>query len=208
VQTGAIDLPHPAPSAAGQIRTLVLHRASVRDGLPTSRAPPNLPAGLLLPLMRTPHHCPATAAVAALVAMVSVSAGGAAQAQCRALMPIGGSGVPTVEKRISPDRLVGRTNWNTDFAVDRDFRSYRVNFQSVSTGRGTFPLAVFLRFTDGSHLQVVNQNLTLDPQQQRRLGPFPAVAGKRTNKVNVRVGSSTMPGSTGFSYRVSVEGCN
>jgi uncharacterized membrane protein YqiK len=24
----------------------------------------------------------------------------------------------------------------------------------------------------------------------------------------VRVGSSTMPGSTGFSYRVSVEGCN
>jgi hypothetical protein len=25
--------------------------------------------------------------------------------------------------------------------------------------------------------------------------------------VNVRVGSSAMPGSTGFSYRVSVEGC-
>jgi hypothetical protein len=133
---------------------------------------------------------------------------GAAQAQCRFLLPIGGGGEPTVQKRISPDRLVGSTNWNTDFVVDRSFRSYRVNFQSVSTGRGTFPLAVFLRFTDGSNLQVVNDNLTLDPQQRRALGPFPAVPGKRTSKVNVRVGSSAMPGSTGFSYRVSVEGCN
>ena len=130
-----------------------------------------------------------------------------ALAECRFLMPIGGSGEPTVQKRISADRLVGRTNWNTDFAVDRSYRSYRVNFQSVSTGRGTFPLAVFLRFTDGSNLQVVNDSLTLDPQQSRRLGPFQAVPGKRTSLVNVRVGSSTMPGSTGFSYRVSVEGC-
>jgi hypothetical protein len=136
------------------------------------------------------------------------AAPGPASAQCRFLLPIGGGGEPWVEKRISPDRLVGRTNWNTDFAVDRSFSSFRVNFQSVSTGRGTFPLAVFLRFTDGSNLQVVNDNLTLDPQQQRRLGPFPSVPGKRSSKVNVRVGSSTMPGSTGFSYRVSVEGCN
>jgi hypothetical protein len=133
---------------------------------------------------------------------------GSARAQCRFLMPIGGGGEPWVEKRIGPARLAGRTNWNTDFAVDRSFSSFRVNFQSVSTGRGTFPLAVFLRFTDGSNLQLVNDNLTLDPQQQRRLGPFPAVPGKRSSKVNVRVGSSSMPGSIGFSYRVSVEGCN
>ena len=132
---------------------------------------------------------------------------GLARPVCRFLMPIGGSGEPTVQKRISADRLVGRTNWNTDFAVDRSYRSYRVNFQSVSTERGTFPLAVFLRFTDGSNLQVVNDNLTLDPQQSRRLGPFSAVPGKRTSLVNVRVGSSAMPKSTGFSYRVSVEGC-
>lgn len=132
---------------------------------------------------------------------------GLARPVCRFLMPIGGSGEPTVQKRISAARLVGRTNWNTDFAVDRSYRSYRVNFQSVSTDRGTFPLAVFLRFTDGSNLQVVNDTLTLDPQQSRRLGPFSAVPGKRTSLVNVRVGSSAMPKSTGFSYRVSVEGC-
>jgi hypothetical protein len=150
------------------------------------------------------HRC----AILVGTALVMAATTGSAQAQCRFLMPIGGGGEPWVEKRISPDRLVGRTNWNTDFTVDRSFSSFRVNFQSVSTGRGTFPLAVFLRFTDGSNLQVVNENLTLDPRQQRRLGPFPAVPGKRSSKVNVRVGSSSMPGSTGFSYRVSVEGCN
>jgi hypothetical protein len=142
-----------------------------------------------------------------LLGGVALPSPGLAQPVCRFLMPIGGSGEPTVQKRISADRLVGRTNWNTDFAVDRSYRSYRVNFQSVSTDRGTFPLAVFLRFTDGSNLQVVNDTLTLEPQQERRLGPFLAVPGKRTSLVNVRVGSSAMPAATGFSYRVSVEGC-
>jgi hypothetical protein len=147
----------------------------------------------------------------ALAAAVALVAGeGAARAQCRSLLPIGGGGQPVVEKRISADRvgLVGRTNWNTDFAVDRSFASYRINFQSASTGRGTFPVAAFLRFTDGSNLQLVNENPILEPGERRTFGPFPAVPGRRTSMVNVRVGSSAMPGSTGFSYRVSVEGCN
>jgi hypothetical protein len=146
-----------------------------------------------------------------LAAAAAFSVGpAAAQSSCRPLMPIGGSGKPVVEKRISGDRigLIGRTNWNTDFVVDRSYSSYRINFQSASTGRGTFPLEAFLRFTDGTNLQVVNENLTLNPSERRVFGPFPAVPGKRTNQVNVRVGSSTMPGSTGFSYRVSVDGCN
>ena len=154
--------------------------------------------------IRLPHFL----AVSVGAALLFGSATDAALGQCRSLIPIGGGGVPVVEKRISGDRIVGRTNWNTDFVVDRSFSSYRVNLQSASTGRGVFPLGVFLRFTDGSHLQVVNENLTLDPGQRRAFGPFPAVPGKRTSLVNVRVGSSTMPGSTGFSYRISVEGCN
>ncbi|HYP04112.1 MAG TPA: hypothetical protein VER57_06130, partial [Cyanobium sp.] len=49
-------------------------------------------------------------------AVVLVGGEGAARAQCRSLMPIGGGGQPVVEKRISADRvgLLGRTNWNTD----------------------------------------------------------------------------------------------
>ena len=102
---------------------------------------------------------------------------GLGRASCQFLMPIEGGGEPVVDKRISPDGLLRRTNWNTDFAVDRSFASYRVNFQSASTGQGTFPLGVFLVFTDRSNLQLVNDNLSLAPGQQRRLGPFPAVPG-------------------------------
>lgn len=168
-----------------------------------SRLPVPIPAAIIKGSLLGLSFCFAAAAGLAI-------GPAAAQAQCRPLMPIGGGGEPVVEKRISPDRLglFGRTNWNTDFAVDRSFSSYRINFQSASTGRGTFPLAVFLRFTDDTNLQVVNENLTLDPGQRRVFGPFPAVPGKRTNQVNVRVGSSSMPASTGFSYRISVEGCN
>lgn len=112
-----------------------------------------------------------------------------------------------VQKRISPDGLVRRNNWNTDFAVDRNFSRYRITLQSASTERAVFPIAVFLRFTDNTDIRLVNENRTLEPNQTHVFGPFPAVPGKRTNQVNVRVGATTMPGSTGFSYRVSVEGC-
>jgi hypothetical protein len=142
-------------------------------------------------------------AAAALV----LSNAGAARASCRFLMPIGGGGQPVVTKRIGPDRLVGRTNWNTDFIVDRAFASYRFNFESASTARATFPVAGFMRFTDGTSLQVFNENLTLEPGERRSFGPFPAVPGKRSNQMNFLVGSSLMPAATGFSYRISVEGC-
>jgi hypothetical protein len=158
--------------------------------------------------MRVRSLSSAATLVAASLALSTAGPIAKAQAQCRFLKPIGGGAEPWVQKRISPDRVVGSTNWNTDFVVDRGFASYRVNFQSLSTGRGTFPLAVFLRFTDGSNLQLLNQNPSLEPQETRRFGPFPSVAGKRSSLVNVKVGSSRMPGSTGFSYRVSVEGCN
>lgn len=142
-------------------------------------------------------------------ASLGLTAGaGAAQASCRFLMPIGGGGEPVVQKRISPDGLIRRNNWNTDFAVDQAFASYRIHIQSASSERGVFPVTAFLRFTDNTDLRVVNENLTLEPEERRSFGPFPAVPGKRTSQVNVRVGATTMPGSTGFSYRVSVEGCD
>ncbi|WP_236550466.1 hypothetical protein [Cyanobium sp. Copco_Reservoir_LC18] len=131
----------------------------------------------------------------------------AAQAGCRFLMPLGGGGNPVVSKRIGPDRLVGRTNWNTDFVVDRDFRSYRFFFTSASTERASFPVSGFMVFTDGSSLQVINETPTFEPGTGRMFGPFQAVPGKRTRLMNFRVGSSTTPAALGFSYRISVQGC-
>jgi hypothetical protein len=148
------------------------------------------------------------AVLAAASSLAVVLQPGRAMASCRALMPIGGSGETVVQKRISPDGLLRRNNWNTDFAVDRNFASYRITLQSASTEPAVFPVAVFLRFTDNTDIRLVNENRTLQPQQRHVFGPFPAVPGKRTNQVNVRVGATSMPGSTGFSYRVSVEGCS
>jgi hypothetical protein len=154
---------------------------------------------------------PRPRALSAALAAASVAAlidGGSAWASCQFLMPIEGGGEPVVQKRISPDGLLRRTNWNTDFAVNRNFSSYRINLQSASSEPGVFPIAAFLRFTDNTDLRVVSENRSLQPEQAHTFGPFPAVPGKRTNQVNVRVGATTMPRSTGFSYRLSVEGCD
>jgi hypothetical protein len=130
-----------------------------------------------------------------------------AQANCRFLMPLGGGGDPVVTKRIGPDRLLGRTNWNTDFIVDQPFTSYRFFFTSASSDRATFPVAGFMRFTDGTSLQVINETPTFEPGAGRMFGPFSSVPGKRTNLMNFRVGSSSQPAALGFSYRISVQGC-
>ena len=132
----------------------------------------------------------------------------AAQASCRFLMPLGGGGNPVVSKRIGPDRLVGRTNWNTDFIVDRTYSSYRFFFTSASSERATFPVSGFMRFTDGSSLQVINETPSFEPGSGRMFGPFAAVPGKRTKLMNFRVGSTSQPAALGFSYRIAVQGCN
>jgi hypothetical protein len=131
-----------------------------------------------------------------------------ARATCRFLMPIGGGATPVVTKRISPDGVLRRNNWNTDFAVDRTYARYRINLESASSEPGVFPVAAFLRFSDNTDLRVVDANPRLTPGQRLVFGPFASVPGKRTTIVNVRVGATTMPMSTGFSYRVSVEGCS
>ena len=69
----------------------------------------------------------------------------------------------------------------TDFAVDRNDASYRVNLWSASTEQAVVPISAFLRFTDNSDLRVVNENRTLQLQQRHVFGPFPAMPGRRTN---------------------------
>jgi hypothetical protein len=68
----------------------------------------------------------------------------------------------------------------TDFAVDRNDASYRVNLWSASTEQAVVLIAAFLRFTDNNDLRVVNENRTLQ-LQQNVFGPFPAMPGRRTN---------------------------
>ena len=140
----------------------------------------------------------------------------AAAGRCTFLAPIGGSGAsPVVEKRVGPPKLsplglvLGRTNWNTDFVVDRPYASYKVFFTASSSDPGAeYPVAGFMKFSDGSSLELFSASMQPPVGTGRMFGPFPAVPGKQAAQMNVKVGTSTNPKAIGFSYRISVQGCD
>ena len=70
-------------------------------------------------------------------------------------------------------KLIGHTNWNTDFAVNGPFTSYKLFFTADSTANGTYPVEAFLKFTDGSNLRVVKESLTPPIGTGRMFGPLP-----------------------------------
>lgn len=133
----------------------------------------------------------------------------AAQAQtCQFLAPVGGNGVTNiVTKTISPGNPLGRPNWNTDFFVSQPYSSFRLFFTANSSVSATYPVQAYLKFTDGSSLQVVNEKFA--PQMGTgRHWDVPAVPGKTVSQVNFKIGASADQAATGFTYRISVQGCS
>ncbi len=130
--------------------------------------------------------------------------------KCVFLQPIGGDGVsPVVAKSVGSGKLLGKPNWNTDFVVDRPFRNYKFFFTANSSDtKAKYPVEGFMKFTDGSSLQVINETMNPPIGTGRMFGPFQAVPGKQAKQMNFKVGASNDPGALGFSYRVSVQGCN
>jgi len=151
------------------------------------------------------------AALPLLLAPLMVGAGSLATAaeKCEFLQPIGGTGTtPIVTKRVSRDKLIGKPNWNTDFIVNRPFSSFKFFFTADSSDAGAkYPVSGFMKFSDGTSLQVINETMNPPIGQGRMFGPFLAVPGKQASQMNFRVGASNDPGALGFSYRVSVQGC-
>ncbi len=132
-----------------------------------------------------------------------------AASNCGLLDAVGGG--TSISKTIQLDGPLvfpfGRTNFNTDFIVSRPYRSYLVNFRSTSSKPGPYPIQAYLKFSDGTNLQVVNQTLDAKSGQFRQFGPFASLGGKLVSQVNVKVGSGYNANATGFSYVVSVYGC-
>ena len=138
-----------------------------------------------------------------------------AQAGCTFLMPIGGNGDGPkpyiVKKRVQRNKaLIGRTNWNTDFVVNQPFASYKLFFTADSTDSnpGSYPIEAFLKFADGSNLKVVDEFMKPPTGTGAQFGPLMAPSGKAVSQVNFRIGANNDPGATGFSYRISVQGCD
>lgn len=135
---------------------------------------------------------------------------GAARAGCQFLQPIGGNGVtPIITKTVGPGKIIGRTNWNTDFVVNGIYASYKFFFTAESSDpSATYPVEGYLKFSDGSNLQVINVSMNPPIGTGQMFGPFPAIPGKTVSQLNFKVGASSDPGALGFTYRISVQGCN
>jgi len=144
--------------------------------------------------------------VAASAAGVSLPQASRAQT-CQFLSPVGGDGVTNiVTKTIGPGNPLGRPNWNTDFFVTRAYSFYKLFFTADSSVSATYPIQAYLKFTDGSNLQVVNENFA--PQLGTgRHWDIPAVPGKAVAQVNFKIGASNNMAATGFTYRISAQGC-
>lgn len=165
---------------------------------PIRRLPMTSPRRLLLPL--------ALGAVVASAAGLAAPQASRAQT-CQFLSPVGGDGVSNIiTKTIGPGRPLGRPNWNTDFFVTRPYSSFKLFFTADSSVSATYPIQAYLKFTDGSNLQVVNENFA--PQLGTgRHWDVPAVPGKAVAQVNFKVGASSDLAATGFTYRISAQGC-
>lgn len=146
-----------------------------------------------------------------LAASLTVAAGSPALAQprCTFLQPIGGDGTsPIVSKRVGAAKLLGKENWNTDFIVDQPYSSFKFFFTANSSdANAKYPVSGFMKFSDGSNLQVINEVMNPPIGTGRMFGPFPAIPGKQASQMNFKVGASSDPGALGFSYRISVQGC-
>ena len=131
------------------------------------------------------------------------------QAQtCEFLAPVGGDGVTKIiTKTIGPGNPFGRPNWNTDFFVTKPYSSYKFFFTANSSVSATYPIQGYLKFTDGSNLQVINESFAPQVGTGRMWGPFPAIPGKTVSQLNFKIGASADQAATGFTYRISTMGC-
>ena len=145
-------------------------------------------------------------------ALVSASMQPASAQSCQFLPPVGGNGASNiVVKTISPGTPLpfSRPNWNTDFYVTQPYRSYKFFFTADSSVSATYPVEGYLKFTDGSNLQVINDPSFAPPTGTGRMwGPFQPYAGKQVSQLNFKIGASADQAATGFTYRISAQGCN
>ena len=161
--------------------------------------------------MRVPSIRTSFAAALALTAAVTAGAQSAGAQTCQFLAPVGGDGTTNiVTKTISAGAVLpfSRPNWNTDFFVTAPYSTYKFFFTANSSdAKAQYPVEGYMKFSDGSNLQLFNTLMNPPMGTGKMFGPFAAVPGKQTTQMNFKVGASNDPGALGFSYRISVQGC-
>ena len=141
------------------------------------------------------------------VALWGGSAGAAPT--CTFLQPVGGNGSSSiVSKSVGRGKLIGKTNWNTDFFITQSYTSFKFFFTANSSdAQAQYPVEGNMKFSDGSSLQMFNTLMNPPMGTGKMFGPFASVPGKQATQMNFKVGASNDPAALGFSYRISVQGC-
>lgn len=162
-------------------------------------------AQLVAALLKAPTLVAASLTVGVSLAGLSANAA----PTCTFLQPVGGNGTsPIVSKSVGRGKLIGKTNWNTDFFVTQPYTSYKFFFTANSSDpNAQYPVEGYMKFSDGSNLQMFNTLMNPPMGTGKMFGPFAAVPGKQATQMNFKIGASNDPGALGFSYRISVQGC-
>ena len=128
---------------------------------------------------------------------------------CTFLQPVGGNGSSSiVSKSIGRGKLIGKTNWNTDFFITQPYTSFKFFFTANSSdAQAQYPVEGNMKFSDGSSLQMFNTLMNPPMGTGKMFGPFASVPSKQATQMNFKVGASNDPAALGFSYRISVQGC-
>ena len=152
-----------------------------------------------------------TRLAAAVFALGAALWGGSAAAAptCTFLQPVGGNGSSSiVSKSVGRGKLIGKTNWNTDFFITQPYTSFKFFFTANSSdAQAQYPVEGNMKFSDGSSLQLFNTLMNPPMGTGKMFGPFASVPGKQATQMNFKVGASNDPAALGFSYRISVQGC-
>ena len=152
-----------------------------------------------------------TRLAAAVFALGAALWGGSAAAAptCTFLQPVGGNGSSSiVSKSVGRGKLIGKTNWNTDFFITQPYTSFKFFFTANSSdAQAQYPVEGNMKFSDGSSLQMFNDLMNPPMGTGKMFGPFVSVPGKQATQMNFKVGASNDPAALGFSYRISVQGC-
>ena len=118
------------------------------------------------------------------VALWGGSAGAAPT--CTFLQPVGGNGSsPIVSKSVGRGKLIGKTNWNTDFFITQSYTSFKFFFTANSSdAQAQYPVEGNMKFSDGSSLQIFNTLMNPPMGTGKMFGPFASVPGKQESKMN------------------------
>ena len=98
---------------------------------------------------------------------------------CTFLQPVGGNGSSSiVSKSVGRGKLIGKTNWNTDFFITQPYTSFKFFFTANSSdAQAQYPVEGNMKCRAASEFNIINQEFNGACGSQSAAGLSPAAPG-------------------------------